>query len=413
MATPPPYKVKDMSLAAEGEKRIRWAAHSMPVLALLKEEFSKSKPFQGKTLAACLHVTKETAVLMEVLQAGGAKVVLCGSNPLSTQDDIAAALAAKGIHVYAWRGVNEKEYYECVDYALDQQPDITMDDGADLVTRLHTVKKEHLGKVLGGNEETTTGVTRFRAMAKDGVLKYPILAINDAKTKHLFDNRYGTGQSTIDGLLRATAMLVAGKTFTVAGYGWVGKGLAMRARGMGANVIVTEIDPIHAIEAAMDGFRVMPMAEAAAQSDVIVTVTGNKHVIDKNVIAKLKDGATLANSGHFDIEIDLKSLRAAAKEVKQPRPNVEEYKLSDGRTVFVVGEGRLVNLAAAEGHPAEVMDMSFANQALGAKWMLENHKQLKPEVYSMPEDLDRRVAALKLAGMGLKIDTLTEEQRKY
>ena len=402
-----------MSLAEEGEKRIRWAANSMPVLRLLREEFEKTKPFQGITLAACLHVTKETAVLMETLHAGGAKVTLCGSNPLSTQDDIAAALAAKGIHVYAWRGVNEKEYYQCVDWALEQRPHITMDDGADLVTRLHTAKKDLLQGVIGGTEETTTGVTRFRAMAAEGVLQYPIVAINDAMTKHLFDNRYGTGQSTIDGILRATSMLLAGKTFVVGGYGWVGKGLAMRARGMGASVIVTEVDPVRALEAAMDGYRVMPMKEAAAQADLVVTVTGGKHVLGKEALDVLKDGAVLANSGHFDIEIDLKYLRAQAKEVLHPRPSVEEFILKDGRKVFVIGEGRLVNLAAAEGHPAEVMDMSFANQALGAKWILENHKALEPKVYSMPEELDRRVAALKLAGMGLRIDTLSEEQRKY
>ena len=407
-------KVKDASLAPAGRRQITWAAANMPVLALVRREFEKDRPFRGVTIAACLHVTKETAVLMETLKAGGAEVAICGSNPLSTNDEVAAALAADGsIHTYAWRGVNDEEYYWCVDQALAHRPKITMDDGADLVTRLHTAKQDLLPGVLGGTEETTTGVNRFRAMAAEGVLKYPILAINDAMTKHFFDNRYGTGQSTIDGILRATSMLLAGKRFVVCGYGWVGKGLAMRAKGMGAHVTVTEVDPVRALEAVMDGFTVEPIGEAAKTADIVVTVTGGKHILGKDALANLKDGAVIANSGHFDNEIDLVSLRGLAKSVEEARPNVEAYRLKDGRSVFVLGQGRLVNLAAAEGHPPEVMDMSFANQALGARWMLEHAPKLKPIVHVMPEELDRRVAALKLEAMGVRIDRLTAEQKAY
>ncbi|MHB8586469.1 MAG: adenosylhomocysteinase [Thermoplasmatota archaeon] len=411
--TLPPSKVKDPSLAAQGEARIRWAASHMPVLESLKRDFAKEKPLAGLTLAACLHVTKETAVLVETLEAGGAQVALCGSNPLSTQDDVAAALAAKpNIRVYAWRGVNEKEYYQCVDWALENKPQLTMDDGGDLVTRLHTVRKDLLGGVKAGTEETTTGVHRFRAMANEGVLKFPIVAVNDAQTKHFFDNRYGTGQSTIDGILRATSILIAGKRFVVAGYGWVGKGLAMRARGMGALVTVVEVEPVPALEAAMDGFAVKRMGEAAAEADIIVTVTGNKHVVNSAVLDRLKDKAILANSGHFDNEIDLTALKSKAKRVTEVRPNVEAYELGDGRTIYVLGQGRLVNLAAAEGHPPEVMDMSFANQALASAW-LAKEKGLSVGVHVVPKVIDQRVAALKLAAMGIQIDALTTEQTKY
>ncbi|MHB8604643.1 MAG: adenosylhomocysteinase [Thermoplasmatota archaeon] len=410
----PPSKVKDTSLAAQGEKEIRWAAAHMPVLALLKREFEKEKPLAGITLGACLHVTKETAVLVETLVAGGAAVAICGSNPLSTQDDVAAALAAKpGVHVYAWRGVNEKEYYQCVDWTLDNRPDFTMDDGGDLVTRLHTTRQELLSHTKAGTEETTTGVTRFRAMAADKALKYPIIAVNDAQTKHFFDNRYGTGQSTIDGLLRATSILIAGKRFVVAGYGWVGKGLATRARGMGAHVTVTEVDPVRALEAVMDGFTVATMKDAARTADIIITVTGGKHVLDAAALDSLKSGAIIANSGHFDNEIDLVHLKKTAKEVREVRPNVEAYTLKDGRLVYVLGEGRLLNLAAAEGHPPEVMDMSFANQALAARYLKEGYAELAPEVYVVPKDLDDRVAALKLEAMGVRIDRLSDEQRRY
>ncbi len=410
---PPAFKVKDVKLAKEGRARIDWAAAHMPVLGLIRREFEKERPLEGITVAACLHVTKETAVLMETLKAGGAKVVLCGSNPLSTQDDVAAALAESGIHVYAWRGVNNEEYYQCVDWALDNRPDYTMDDGGDLVTRLHTARRDLLGVTKAGTEETTTGVSRFRAMAREGVLTYPIVAVNDAMTKHLFDNRYGTGQSTIDGILRATSVLIAGKKFVVAGYGWVGKGLAMRARGLGAHVVVTEVDPVRALEAVMDGFEAMPMREAAKEGDIIVTVTGGKWILDEAEMRNLKDGVILANSGHFDNEINLKALHAMAKDVVEVRPNVERYALDDGRNVYVLGQGRLVNLAAAEGHPPEVMDMSFANQALATRWVKDHAPELKAQVYVVPEDIDRRVASLKLEAMGVKIDRLSAAQAAY
>ncbi|MEA3200935.1 MAG: adenosylhomocysteinase [Thermoplasmata archaeon] len=409
----PPFSIKDKSLAKEGRQRIDWAAAHMPVLALIRKEFEQTKPLKGITIGACLHVTKETAVLMETLQAGGAKVCVCGSNPLSTQDDVAAALAESGVHVYAWRGVNNAEYYEHVDAVLHNKPTITMDDGGDLVTRLVTVHKELIPHVLAGTEETTTGVHRFRSMAAEGVLPYPLVAVNDAMTKHFFDNRYGTGQSTLDGVLRATSVLIAGKVFVVGGYGWVGKGLASRARGMGARVIVTEVDAVRALEAVMDGYEVAPMKQAIAEADIVVTVTGNKWILDEAELKAAKDGAILANSGHFDNEINLVALKKMSKGIREVRPNVQEYDITDGRKVYVLGEGRLVNLAAAEGHPPEVMDMSFANQALAAQWLLAHAKSLKKEVYVVPKEQDERVASLKLAAMHVKIDALTAAQRAY
>jgi len=409
------YAVKDIKLAEEGRNLIHWAEDHMPVLMKIREDFEKNKPLKGLTLGCCLHVTKETAVLMRTLKAGGAEVALCGSNPLSTNDAVAAALAEDGIFVYAWRGVNTDEYYWCVDKVLDHQPSITMDDGSDLVTRLHTVRKEGLEYVIAGTEETTTGVNRQKIMAEKGELKYPIIAVNDAMTKHFFDNRYGTGQSTIDGILRATSVLISGKTFVVCGYGWCGKGVSMRARGMGANVIVTEVDPVHALEAVMDGFRVMPIEEAAGVGDIFVTVTGNKHVIDEQVIDNLKDGAIIANSGHFDNEINVPYLDEKSKDCIEIRPNVREYHMKDGRTIYLLAEGRLVNLSAAEGHPSEVMDMSFANQALSAKWLTnrENVKKLEKKVYPVPVEIDREIALLKLHSMKIDIDALSETQKKY
>jgi adenosylhomocysteinase len=409
----PPHMVKDLGLAKQGRQRIDWAAAHMPVLALIRREFEQTKPLKGITIGACLHVTKETAVLMETLKAGGAKVAVCGSNPLSTQDDVAAALAESGIHVYAWRGVNHKEYYEHVDAVLENRPTLTMDDGGDLVTRLITTRKDLVSGVLAGTEETTTGVHRFRAMAAEGVLPYPVVAVNDAMTKHFFDNRYGTGQSTLDGILRATSSLIAGSVFVVAGYGWVGKGLSMRARGMGARVVVTEVDPVRALEAVMDGFEVAPMAEAVKKADFVVTVTGGKWVLDAEQLANVKDGCILSNSGHFDNEINLGALKALAKNVAEIRPNVEHYDLKDGRKVYVLGQGRLVNLAAAEGHPPEVMDMSFANQALSSVWLLQHAKGLEKKVYAPTLEQDQRVASLKLHAMGVKIDTLSATQRDY
>jgi adenosylhomocysteinase len=410
---PAPHAIKNPALAKEGRQRIDWAAAHMPVLKLIRQEFEQTQPLRGVTIGACLHVTKETAVLMETLKAGGAKVAVCGSNPLSTQDDVAAALAESGIHVYAWRGVNNAEYYEHVDAVLENHPTITMDDGGDLVTRLITQKKELVQHVLAGTEETTTGVHRFRAMAAEGVLPYPLVAVNDAMTKHFFDNRYGTGQSTLDGILRATSTLIAGTVFVVGGYGWVGKGLASRARGMGARVIVTEVDPVRALEAVMDGFEVTTMKDAMTRADIVVTVTGGKWVLNKDELAAAKDGAILANSGHFDNEINLGALKEMTKATREVRPNVVEYTLNDGRRVYVLGEGRLVNLAAAEGHPPEVMDMSFANQALAAVWLLKHAKGLEKQVYTVPKEQDERVASLKLAAMGVKMDRLTDEQKKY
>jgi adenosylhomocysteinase len=406
------FQVKDMSLAPQGHLQIEWAAAHMPVLSQIKNRFSKEKPLKGLTLAACLHVTKETAVLVETLVVGGAKVAVCGSNPLSTQDDVAAALADEGVHVFAWRGQSTEDYYKCIDKVLDFTPQITLDDGADLVGTLHTKRKEDLKNVKGGTEETTTGVVRLRAMEAAGSLKYAIIAVNDAYTKYLFDNRYGTGQSTIDGLLRATNTLLAGKVFVVAGYGWCSRGIAMRAQGLGANVIVTEVVPTKALEAAMNGLRVMPIAEAAQLGDIFVTATGDLNVIRKEHMEKMKDGAIMANSGHFNVEISLKDIDSLSKSKRTIRPNLEEYTLKNGKKLFLLAEGRLVNLAAAEGHPSEVMDMSFANQALCAENIAKSAK-LESKVYFVPKDIDEQVAELKLKAMGINIDTLTEEQKKY
>ncbi len=406
------FQVKDKSLAPQGKLQIEWAAAHMPVLSQIRKRFIKEKPFKGFTLGACLHVTKETAVLVETLVDGGAKVVLCGSNPLSTQDDVAAALANEGVHVFAWRGQNTKEYYDCIDKVLDFEPEITLDDGADLVGTLHSKRPTQLKKVKGGTEETTTGVVRLRAMEKEGSLKYAIIAVNDAYTKYLFDNRYGTGQSTMDGILRATSVLIAGKNFVVGGYGWCSRGIAMRAQGMGANVIVTEIQPTRALEAAMNGLRVMPMAEAAPIGDIFVTATGDINVIRKEHLQKMKDGAIMCNSGHFNVEINIPDLESLTKAKRTMRPNMEEFTLKDGRKLFLLAEGRLVNLAAAEGHPSEVMDMSFANQALCAESLVKEEKK-QPRVYTVPKEIDEGVAELKLKSMGINIDKLTPEQQKY
>jgi len=409
-----PSDVKDLSLAESGKRRIEWAAQSMPVLAAIRKQFIKSQPLAGMRVAACLHVTTETANLMITLRDGGASIALCASNPLSTQDETAAALVKEyGIPTFSIKGESNEVYYQHINAALDTAPHITMDDGADVVTLLHTKRKDLLKNVVGGTEETTTGVIRLRAMAKEGVLAYPIIAVNDALTKHLFDNRYGTGQSTIDGIIRATNVLLAGLNFVVAGYGWCGRGLAMRARGLGANVIVTEIDPTKAIEALMDGFRVMPMHEAAAIGDVFCTVTGNKNVIAREHFGRLKGGAILSNSGHFNVEIDLEALASMSSSRREARPFVEEFAMRDGRKIYVLGEGRLINLAAAEGHPASVMDMSFANQALSAEYMVKNHASLEKKVYSVPEDLDKQVAKMKLDAMGVAIDRLSPEQEEY
>jgi adenosylhomocysteinase len=407
------YDVKDLSLAKSGQLRTEWAARDMPVLASLKERLSREKPFQGIRIAGCLHVTTETANLALALQAGGAATVLCASNPLSTQDDVAAALTASGIPTFAIKGEDEKTYYRHITAALDHQPQLTVDDGADLVTTLHTKRQELLPGVLGGTEETTTGVIRLRSMQKDGVLKYPIIAVNDALTKHLFDNRYGTGQSTLDGITRATNILWAGKKVVVAGYGWCGKGVSLRARGMGAQVIVTEVDPVRAIEAAMDGCQVMPMREAARIGEVFITVTGDKNIIGREILGIIRDGAILANSGHFNVEIDIPALESLAVSHRPMRPFVEEYILRDGRRLYLLGEGRLINLAAAEGHPASVMDMSFANQVLCLEYLLKNHSRMAKSVHSVPVEIDQQVARLKLKSMGMDIDILTAEQEKY
>jgi len=405
-------KVKDLTLAPKGHLQIEWASKHMPVLNQVEKRFLKEKPLKDITLGACLHVTKETGVLAETFLAGGAKVILCGSNPLSTQDDVAAALAEKSVNVFAWRAQTTEEYYWCVERTLDFEPTVTLDDGADLVGTLHSRRTEALAKIIGGTEETTTGVLRLRAMEKTGALKYPIIAVNDAYTKYLFDNRYGTGQSTLDGILRATNILLAGKNFVVCGYGWCGRGIAMRAQGMGANVIVTEIDPVRALEAAMNGFRVMPIAEAAVIGDIFVTATGDTSVIRKEHMQKMKDGTILANSGHFNVEINPKNLEELAKAKRNIRPNLDEYMLSDGRKLYLLAEGRLVNLAAAEGHPSEVMDMSFANQALCVEHLVKG-KRMPPKVYTVPKEIDETVAKLKLDAMKIEIDKLTDEQKKY
>jgi adenosylhomocysteinase len=406
------FLVKDKSLAPQGHLQIEWAAKHMPVLNIIKTRFEKEKPLKGQTLAACLHVTKETAVLVQVLTAGGAKVAVCGSNPLSTQDDVAAALADSGVHVFAWRGQNTEDYYKCIDKVLDFKPTITMDDGADVVGMLHSKHQNQIKDIKGGTEETTTGVVRLRAMEADGTLKYPIVAVNDAYTKYLFDNRYGTGQSTIDGILRATSILLAGKNFVVGGYGWCSRGIAMRAQGMGANVIVTEVQPTRALEAAMNGLRVMPMSDAALLGDIFVTATGDLNVIRKEHMQNMKDGAIMCNSGHFNVEINIPDLDSLSKSKRTMRPNMEEYTLKDGRHLYLLAEGRLVNLAAAEGHPSEVMDMSFANQALCAEYVAKSTK-LQTKVYTVPKEIDEKVAELKLKTMGVAIDELTAEQKKY
>jgi len=408
------HDIKDIKLAEGGRRRIDWAEREMPVLRLIRERFAKERPLKDVRISACLHVTTETANLMKTLHDGGAEVVLTASNPLSTQDDVAAALVTHyEIPVFAIKGEDNVTYYRHINAALDHRPNITMDDGADLVSTLHKDRREMLEDVIGGTEETTTGVIRLRAMAADGALKFPVVAVNDAMTKHFFDNRYGTGQSTVDGIIRATNVLLAGKNFVVAGYGWCGRGLAMRARGMGANVIVTEVDPLPALEAVMDGFRVMPMSEAATIGDIFVTLTGDINVIDKHHFELIKDGAIVANSGHFNVEINIPSLEEMAKEKRHVRPFVEQYILHDDRSVNILGEGRLINLAAAEGHPASVMDMSFANQALSLEYITKNSDALEKKVYSVPDEIDRDIARLKLDAMSVRIDTLTDEQIKY
>jgi len=406
------FQVKDIKLAPQGHLQIEWAAKHMPVLNVIKQRFEKEQPLNGQTLSACLHVTKETAVLIKVLIAGGAEVALCGSNPLSTQDDVAAGLADSGVHVFAWRGQNTEDYYKCMEKVLDYKPTITMDDGADVVGMLHSKRQNQINDIKGGTEETTTGVVRLKAMEQDGSLKYPIVAVNDAFTKYLFDNRYGTGQSTIDGILRATSVLLAGKNFVVGGYGWCSRGIAMRAQGLGANVIVTEVQPTRALEAVMNGLRVMPMSEAAPIGDIFATATGDIHVIRKEHMEKMKDGAIICNSGHFNVEINVPELELLAKSKRTMRPNMEEYTLKDGKHLYLLAEGRLVNLAAAEGHPSEVMDMSFANQALCSEFIAKSTK-LETKVYTVPKEIDEKIAELKLKSMGVEIDELTEEQKKY
>ncbi|NLF74798.1 MAG: adenosylhomocysteinase [Chloroflexi bacterium] len=409
------HDVRDLKLATGGRYRIEWAERDMPVLRQIRERFEKERPLEGVRLSACLHITTETANLARTLQAGGADVVLTASNPLSTQDDVAASLVSHfEIPVYAIKGEDNATYYDHLKRALDHKPHITMDDGADLVSELHKNRTELLTDVIGGTEETTTGVIRLRAMANDGALKFPVIAVNDSMTKHLFDNRYGTGQSTIDGIIRATNVLLAGRVLVVGGYGWCSRGIAMRAKGMGANVIVTEVDPLKALEAVMDGFRVMPMIEAAPIGDVFVTSTGDLNVIDTHHFAVMKDGAIVCNSGHFNVEINIPGLRAmAVGEPRLVRPFVEQFRLPDGRAINLLAEGRLVNLSAAEGHPASVMDMSFANQSLGAEYMLREGKSLENRVYTIPAEIDQEIARLKLESMGVTIDTLTDEQVKY
>lgn len=405
--------ITNTKLAADGKRKIEWAERNMPVLRQIRERFAKEKPLKGINLACCLHVTTETANLMRTLKAGGANAALCASNPLSTQDDTAAALVKEyGISVFSIRGEDNKTYYKHIHQALDFKPHITMDDGADLVSTLHKERADQIENVMAGTEETTTGVIRLRAMAADGALKFPVVAVNDSQTKHFFDNRYGTGQSTVDGILRATNMLLAGSTTVVAGYGWCGRGFAMRARGMGAHVIVTEVNPVRALEAAMDGFTVMSMAKAAPVGDLFVTLTGDINVIRMEHFKKMKDGAIVANSGHFNVELDLDSLGKATKERREVRREVEEFIL-DGKHIFVLAEGRLINLSAAEGHPAMVMDMSFANQALAAEYVVNHHRELERKVYTIPEKIDMEIAKLKLKSMGITIDKLTAEQRKY
>ena len=408
------YDVKNTKLADGGRYRIEWGEQEMPVLRLIRERFKKEQPLKGIRVSACLHVTAETANLMHTLQLGGADIVLCASNPLSTQDEVAASLVTHyEIPTYAVKGEDTKTYYDHIKAALDHQPHLTMDDGADLVSTIHKDRTELLKTIIGGTEETTTGVIRLRAMAADGALKFPVMAVNDAMTKHFFDNRYGTGQSTVDGIVRATNVLLAGKTFVVGGYGWCGRGLASRARGLGANVIVTEVDPMKALEAVMDGYRVMPMLEAVKIGDIFCTVTGDINVLDKHHFEVMKDGAIVSNSGHFNVEINIPALEGLSSGKKKVREFVDQYVLTNGRRINLLGEGRLINLASAEGHPASVMDMSFANQALGAEYMVKHAKEMEKKVYSIPEEMDREIARLKLEAMGVQIDTLTVEQAKY
>jgi len=408
------YDIKDLALASKGKLKIEWAGRYMPVLRFLKEKFAKEKPLQGVKISACLHVTSETGNLMDVLKEGGAKVALTASNPLSTQDDVAAALVKYlKIPVFAIKGEDDKTYYEHINQALSHRPQITMDDGADLVFTVHSKRKDLLEGIIGGTEETTTGVIRLKSMAQKKVLSYPIIAVNDANTKHLFDNRYGTGQSTLDGILRATNILIAGSNFVIAGYGWCGRGVAMRARGAGAKVIVGEVDPLRALEAVMDGFQVMSLEEASKSGDIFVTLTGDKNVITRRHFLKMKEGAVVANSGHFNVEIDIPALKSLSKEKRKIREFVEEYTLKDGKKIYLLAEGRLVNLAAAEGHPATVMDMSFANQALCVAYLSQERGKLQEKVFPVPREIDEEIARMKLKSMGIKIDRLTAEQKKY
>jgi len=426
------YLVKDISLAEKGEEKIYWAERNMPVLRIIREDFSRNKPLRDIKIGASLHVTKETAVLVETLRAGGAEVYLAPCNPLSTQDDVAAALAKRGVHVYAWRGMSREEYYWAIGKVVEAKPDVTMDDGADLLSTLHAlyyseegfnvrVVKEKVGvtdanfvtEIVGGTEETTTGVLRLRAMERDGKLLYPVIAVNESRTKYLFDNRYGTGQSALDGIIRATNVLIAGKCVVVAGYGWVGRGIALRARGLGARVIITEVDPIRALEALYDGFEVKTMSEAARMGDIFITATGDISVVRREHFELMKDGAILANAGHFNVEISLKDLEEISVSKRKLRDYIEEYTLKDGRRIYLLAEGRLVNLVAAEGHPSEVMDMSFSNQALAVKYLVENKGALGRKVYTLPLEIDAMIARLKLKSLGIKIDELTEEQKKY
>ncbi|MFH1169199.1 MAG: adenosylhomocysteinase [Chloroflexota bacterium] len=411
--TPLRYEVKDPSLAAAGKQRIEWAYREMPVVRLIRQRFAAERPLEGVRVSGCLHITTETANLALTLKEGGADVILCASNPLSTQDDVAAAMVDYGIPTSAIKGEDEATYYRHIDTALDHRPQLTIDDGADLVTTMHTRRSDLIANVIGGTEETTTGVVRLRSLEKAGKLKYPIIAVNDAQTKYLFDNRYGTGQSTMDGITRATNILWAGKKVVVCGYGWCGHGVAMRARGMGAQVIVTEVEPVRALEAVMDGYQVMPLSEAARVGDVFITVSGDKHVIDEAHFRVMNDGAILANSGHFNVEINIPALEAQAESKRNMRPFVEEYALVGGRRIYLLGEGRLINLAAAEGHPASVMDMSFADQALSLEYMARNRGKLEHRVYPVPEEIDKQVARLKLQAVGVDIDSLTPEQSRY
>ncbi len=406
-------QIKDKTLAKEGKLKIEWAENHMPVLMRIREEFKKTKPFKDWKIATCLHITKESAVLTRTLAAGGALVSLAGCNPLSTQDDVAAALADEGFYIYGSRGMSNKEYYDNINYALDIKPDITIDDAGDLFSTVHTTRKELLQHIKGGCEETTSGIHRLRAMEKEGVLKYPMIAVNDARTKHLFDNRYGTGQSAFDGILRATNVLISGAVVVIVGYGWCGRGLAARARGLGGLVIVTEVDAVAALEARMDGYQVMSIDEASKLGDIFVTATGNKHVIEEKHLKNMKDGAVLSNAGHFNIEIDTVALEKISKKKRIMRPNCVEYTLANGHKLYLLAEGRLVNLSAAEGHPSEVMDMSFSTQALSAEYIRNNYQSLSPQVYNTPPEQDQRIASLKLRSLGVTIDTMTVEQKKY